>query len=253
MASAHSELKTPLFLLAMPQVLDPFFRHAVVLLVHHDAVEGSLGFIVNRPTELKLKDILEDLEIPWLSEDSPYAFFGGPVRPEVGTLLFLDKDQLGKDRLDPLEKEPPARTGRNGAAGAGRFVPDSVHLESAHLESAHLESDPLDKEFPLDGDSPNERQICPGVSASQNVSDLETLEERPEDSFRLYLGYAGWGEGQLELEILRNDWLIAPVLTELIFSGTPEETWRAALVSVGVNPDQLPMWTQHSDSEPAAN
>jgi putative transcriptional regulator len=214
MASPVSELKTPLFLLAMPQILDPFFRHSVVLLVHHDAVEGSLGFIVNRPTELKLKDILQDLEIPWQSEESPFAFFGGPVRPEVGTLLFLDKDQQA-----PEPKAPEAAT----ADG------------EAEVE------DPLD------------RQICPGVSASQNVSDLERLEARPDGTFRLYLGYAGWGEGQLEHEILRNDWLIAPVLTDLIFSGSPDEAWRSALVSVGVNPDQLPMWTHHGDSEPAAN
>lgn len=209
-----SELKTPLFLLAMPQILDPYFRHSVVLLVHHDAVEGSLGFIVNRPTELKLKDILEDLEIPWQSEDSPFAFFGGPVRPEIGTLLFLDRDQPDLKR--------PFREWEPGGADAE-------------------DVDPLD------------RQICPGVSASQNVSDLEKLEARPDGTFRLYLGYAGWGEGQLEHEILRNDWLIAPVSTDLIFSGSPDEAWRSALFSVGVNPDQLPMWTHHGDSEPAAN
>lgn len=225
MVSAPSELKTPLFLLAMPQVLDPFFRHTVILLVHHDAVEGSLGFIVNRPTELKLKDILHELEIPWSAEDSPNAFFGGPVRPEVGTLLFLDRDQMDQD--------PP----NLGHAGERRNGSIAEHLADDLAE----------------GEGLSERQICPGVSASQNVSDLETLEERPDDSFRLYLGYAGWAEGQLEVEILRNDWLIAPVLTDLIFSGTPEETWRSALVSVGVNPDQLPMWTQQSDSEPAAN
>ena len=237
MVSPPSELKTPLFLLAMPQVLDPFFRHAVVLLVHHDAVEGSLGFIVNRPTELKLKDILQDLEIPWESEDSPFAFFGGPVRPEVGTLLFLDKHQLDKNQQDEKERDGKER--------------DEERLDGGHLNGSRLGAPNGDGAG--DGEAVNDRQICPGVSASQNVSDLETLEERPDDSFRLYLGYAGWAEGQLEVEILRNDWLIAPVLTELIFSGTPEETWRAALVSVGVNPDQLPMWTQQSDSEPAAN
>lgn len=223
MVSPPSELKTPLFLLAMPQVLDPFFRRAVILLVHHDAIEGSLGFIVNRPTELKLKDILHDLEIPWRSEESPFAFFGGPVRPEVGTLLFLDKDQLNRDPRGPFFRSGPSP------------------------------GDGVDADGDTEDGDPADRQICPGVSASQNVSDLETLEDRPDDSFRLYLGYAGWGEGQLEQEILRNDWLIAPVLTDLIFSGSPDEAWREALVSVGVNPDQLPMWTQQSDSEPAAN
>ncbi len=149
------------------------------------------------------------------------------MRPEVGTLLFLDKGRLDHEPPEPEKAftEP---------AGAGWTEPNLGADATA-------------------GEEQGDRQICPGVSASQNVSDLETLEDRPDDSFRLYLGYAGWGEGQLEQEILRNDWLIAPVLTDLIFSGSPDEAWRSALVSVGVNPDQLPMWTQHSDSEPAAN
>ena len=43
------DLSSPMLLLAMPQVLDPFFHRSVVLLIHHEE-EGSLGFIVNRPT-----------------------------------------------------------------------------------------------------------------------------------------------------------------------------------------------------------
>lgn len=191
--SAPSDLKPPLFLLAMPQVLDPFFRQSVILLVHHEEEQGSLGFIVNRPTDVKLSDILDDLEVSWGREDAPAAFFGGPVKSEIGTLLFLERE------------------------------------------------------------SQSERQICPDVIASQNVSDLETLSSREPNSFRLYLGYAGWADGQLEQEILRNDWLIAPVSTDLIFSGEPEEVWRSALLSVGVEPENLPIWTQSHQGEPAAN
>jgi putative transcriptional regulator len=165
-----------------------------VLLVHHDDQQGSLGFIVNRPTDVKLSDILEDLEVAWDSQQTaPPAFFGGPVKSEIGTLLFLERQ------------------------------------------------------------SESERQICPDVVASQNVSDLETLSSRPPNSFRLYLGYAGWADGQLEQEILRNDWLIAPVSTDLIFAGKPEDVWRNALASVGVDPENLPLWTQSHQGEPAAN
>ena len=39
------DLKTPILLLAMPQVMDPFFHKSVVLLLQHQE-EGSQGFIV---------------------------------------------------------------------------------------------------------------------------------------------------------------------------------------------------------------
>ncbi|MCG8461564.1 MAG: YqgE/AlgH family protein [Holophagales bacterium] len=184
--SADATLETPVFLLAMPQVLDPFFRRSVVLLIRHEE-DGSLGFIVNRPTELKIADILEDLEVEWQGDDESCAFFGGPVSPEMGTLVFLD----------PTAEDDDA--------------------------------------------------ISPGVSMSQSMADLEAVSNMRPESYRLFLGYAGWGEGQLEQEILRNDWLIAPVDRDLIFSGSTDQVWRAALESVGINPDQLPAWTQGSD------
>ena len=81
------ELETPVLLLAMPQVLDPFFHKSVVLLIHHQD-EGSLGFIVNRPTGIRVAEILSGLEIPWQGESETMAFFGGPVQPQLGTVIF---------------------------------------------------------------------------------------------------------------------------------------------------------------------
>ena len=85
--SDSADLQPPILLLAMPQVRDPFFHQSVVLLLHHQD-EGSLGFIVNRPTGVKISEILEDLDMSWLGEASAPAFFGGPVEPQIGTLLF---------------------------------------------------------------------------------------------------------------------------------------------------------------------
>ena len=59
------------------------------------------------------------------------------------------------------------------------------------------------------------------------------LAETPPSDFRLFLGYAGWGSGQLMQEILRNDWLTAPVRPDLIFASDPEQVWDDALRSVG--------------------
>ena len=46
---------------------------------------------------------------------------------------------------------------------------------------------------------------------------------------------------------LRNDWITAPVRTDLLFSEEPDEVWRLALESVGVDPAQLPAWTPQGD------
>lgn len=65
-------------LLAEPFMLDPNFKRAVILLTEHDAAEGSVGFILNKPISLKINELVEDfpdIEVP--------IHFGGPVAPET--------------------------------------------------------------------------------------------------------------------------------------------------------------------------
>lgn len=195
------ELETPVLLLAMPQVLDPFFHKSVVLLIHHQE-EGSLGFIINRPTGIKVSEILSGLEIPWQGDSGTMAFFGGPVQPQLGTVIFRQQAALANDD--------------NGL--------------SDHLT-----------------------EVFPGAAMTQRIGDLESLAEEPPGSFRFLLGYAGWGSGQLAQEIMRNDWLTAPVRDDLVFGESPDDVWAAALASVGIDPAQLPAWTGDADSPPTAN
>ena len=52
----------------------------------------------------------------------------------------------------------------------------------------------------------------------------------------LALGYAGWGPGQLDSEILDNGWLTSDRGDEIIFGADNAGKWRAALKSLGVDP-----------------
>lgn len=62
----------------------------------------------------------------------------------------------------------------------------------------------------------------------------------------LALGYAGWGPGQLEDEILRNDWLVAEAPADLVF-GTPDaEKWTRALKVLGIDPLLLSQRAGHA-------
>ena len=58
-------------------------------------------------------------------------------------------------------------------------------------------------------------------------------------SYAIILGCAGWGEGQLESEIMQNAWLTSPVLEEIIFDLPVEVRWEEALKRIGVDPALL--------------
>jgi len=83
-----TELNAPAFLIAAPQLRDPNFHRAVVLLVAHGE-DGSLGYVVNRPTPLSLHDLLEGAELS-PSEDLRESLVGrgGPVAPGSGWLIY---------------------------------------------------------------------------------------------------------------------------------------------------------------------
>lgn len=55
----------------------------------------------------------------------------------------------------------------------------------------------------------------------------------------LALGYSGWGPGQLETEIARNDWLTGEASDALIFGQEDPRKWSKALLSMGIDPVAL--------------
>jgi putative transcriptional regulator len=52
---------------------------------------------------------------------------------------------------------------------------------------------------------------------------------------KLLLGYAGWGEGQLEDELGENVWLTADADLDVIFDGDHETKWSRALAGMGID------------------
>jgi putative transcriptional regulator len=55
----------------------------------------------------------------------------------------------------------------------------------------------------------------------------------------LALGYAGWGPGQLEREMLANGWLTGDGGDELIFGARHQAKWQEALRAQGIDPSLL--------------
>ena len=68
-------------LIAEPFMADPYFGRSVIMLCDHHE-EGSLGFIVNKPLDAVITDLMEDFP----AGESP-VYYGGPVQTD--TLHFL--------------------------------------------------------------------------------------------------------------------------------------------------------------------
>lgn len=154
------------FLVAKPGMHDPRFRHAVILVTAHNA-NGTMGLIINRPTQVTIAQALPQVEE--LKHRNDLLFVGGPVRPgALFTLLSTDK--------------PPDET---------QHIADKLYM-------------------------------AVGVSGLLQALDAHT----PHVSLHTYVGYSGWGAGQLRYEIARGDWLVVEGNDDAIFAQDPASVWR---------------------------
>ena len=87
MAAARIDL-TNQFLIAMPGMADDTFAGAVVYLCEHTE-RGALGLVINKPIDIKLRNLFEKVELPLDREDlaEQPVYFGGPVQTERGFVL----------------------------------------------------------------------------------------------------------------------------------------------------------------------
>ena len=74
------KLRPGVFLYAAPGMGDPNFAETVVLLVAYDKT-GAMGFVVNRPTRVPLRELLKST--PEAEKSELRFHWGGPVQPEA--------------------------------------------------------------------------------------------------------------------------------------------------------------------------
>lgn len=72
------------------------------------------------------------------------------------------------------------------------------------------------------------------LTSSQDVL-IDIAEKKGPENYLIALGYAGWGAGQLEQEILDNAWLTCPFRSDIIFKVSPALRVDAALQQLGVS------------------
>jgi putative transcriptional regulator len=82
------------FLIAMPSMVDPNFARTLTFICEHND-QGALGVVVNRPIEMNLHALLEQISIPPVTDafKTVPVHFGGPVQVDRGFVLHMPVGQ----------------------------------------------------------------------------------------------------------------------------------------------------------------
>ncbi|KJG20792.1 hypothetical protein UB37_12990 [Photobacterium iliopiscarium] len=98
---------TNYFLVAMPTMEDPNFKHSVIYVCEHND-EGAMGIIINQPIEISIVDMLDQIDIertqPLINPISIEApvLNGGPVAEDRGFVLHtIQADYSSSTTITP--------------------------------------------------------------------------------------------------------------------------------------------------------
>ncbi len=192
------DITIPWLLVASPQLEDPNFKNTVVLMVEENH-EGAMGFVVNRPSETPLKELITvDVKIP----PAVPAWVGGPVESTTGFILHNQNDITDEKDID---------------LGEGVILSSSAETLTFMTLDAEKRLDKLSK-----------------LDLSKDEFDVDTLYP-----FRFLAGYAAWASEQLDGEIRRGSWLQIPLNLDILFNCPWNKMWDRAITSIGFKPEEL--------------
>ena len=80
--------------------------------------------------------------------------------------------------------------------------------------------------------------VAPGIFWGGSYETLQEIirnNEYNENDLRLFIGYSGWGMGQLAKEMEEGTWLVGDTTPELLFEVEPHLIWKTAISQLGSN------------------
>lgn len=83
---------------------------------------------------------------------------------------------------------------------------------------------------------PNSTEVMPGVfwgGDFDTVKKLIVTEELKPEDIRMFVGYAGWAEGQLNSEMKSKSWIVTKADQSILFDKDPEKLWATLLEQMG--------------------
>lgn len=90
--------------------------------------------------------------------------------------------------------------------------------------------------FSSDYQAEQQLAISSTISLSREASLLEDIaKDQGPEKYLFILGYAGWGPGQLEQELVAEGWLVVPADDTIVFDVPDDEKWQRAALLYGID------------------
>jgi putative transcriptional regulator len=92
-------------------------------------------------------------------------------------------------------------------------------------------------------DLKTESQVIPGIHFTTDREKIEALLGDPDITAKYFVGYSGWGPGQLEAEVELGSWISAAASRERIFDRKTDQWSRlmtASTLGQNIRPEQIP-------------
>jgi putative transcriptional regulator len=96
-----------------------------------------------------------------------------------------------------------------------------------------------------------EMEIVPGVFFAAKKQNLDEL-VRQESQYRMFVGHAGWGPGQLEHELEQGAWLALPATSQDVFDGS-DDLWQRLLDRAQATALPALLGIKHVPADPSMN
>lgn len=84
--------------------------------------------------------------------------------------------------------------------------------------------------------APEATALAQDLHFAGSLNALRSVAQTPTPSMRLFLGYAGWGPGQLESELAGGAWVVAPLDKTGVLKIPESDLWGHAWRQIGVDP-----------------
>jgi len=79
MPQSNSEIKPGVTLIAQPFMMDANFKRSVIGLCEHTEKDGTVGFILNKPMNMEITELMGDVE----TDEKFNVYYGGPVATDT--------------------------------------------------------------------------------------------------------------------------------------------------------------------------
>ena len=115
------------FLIATPDIQGDMFEKSLIYLCQHSE-NGALGIMVNKPTDIPLKRLFQQVDLPLARADLQElsVLEGGPLHTERGFVLH--------ERMRPLSAEPPSVNAKDEDEGEDSIYASTLLVAGSELE-----------------------------------------------------------------------------------------------------------------------